>query len=195
MNVERDAPSQARDLSLPDSPDCPAADRLRSLIRLAGLSQRAAARLLNVEERTLRQWCAGQGDPPTSVFRALSPRLTHAEHLRRTVESNEKTIEALQDGRITGLGYGPGLSDPHSVPNELDRLRKRNEELRALIRMEEAFHRRQEAYFGLNGQWLPHGNGLPTDESISEVDVAEEEFRAAQAEMDRISKDFRSGKR
>ncbi len=56
--------------------------------------------------------CAGQGKPPASVFRALSPKLTHTEYLQRTIESNEKTIEALLDGRITGMGYGPGLSDP-----------------------------------------------------------------------------------
>jgi hypothetical protein len=78
---------------------------------------------------------------------------------------------------------------------EIDRLRKRNEEHRALVRLEEAFQRKQEAYFGLNGQWLPHGNGLPIDESISEVDAAEEEFRAAQAEVDRITQENLAGKR
>jgi hypothetical protein len=140
-------------------------------------NQNAAQDLLHVEERTMRQWCAGQDTPPASVFRALSPRLTHTERLRRTIESNEETIAALQDVRITGLGYGPGLSDPQSVAVEIDRLRKQNEEHLALVRLEEAFQRKQEAYFGLNKQWLPHGNGLPTDETISEVDAAEEEFR------------------
>ena len=192
MNIERNAPSQAPDFSPLDSTD---ADRLRALLKRAGLSQRAAATLLNVEERTMRQWCAGQGKPPTSVFRALNPRLTHTENLRRMIESNEKTIAALQDGRITGLGYGRGPSDPQSVAVEIDRLRKRNEEHRALVRLEEAFQRKQEAYFGLNGQWLPHGIGLPTDESISEVDAATEEFRAAQAEVDRITREIRAGKR
>ena len=192
MSVERDAPSQARDSSPHSSTD---ADRLRALLRLGGLSQRAAARLLNVEERTMRQWCAGQGKPPASVFRALSPRLTHAEHLGRMIQQNEETIEALQDGRITGLGYGPEPSDPRSVTVEIDRLRKQNEEHRALVRLEEAFQRKQEAHFGLNAQWLPHGNGLPTDESISEMDAAEEEFRAAQAEVDRITQEIRAGRR
>jgi DNA-binding transcriptional regulator YiaG len=192
MSVERNAPSQARDFSSPDSTD---ADRLRALLKRAGLSQRAAATLLNVEERTMRQWCAGQGKPPALVFRALNPRLTHTENLRRMIESNEKTIGALQDGRITGLGYRRVPSDPQSVAVEIDRLRKRNEEHRALVRLEEAFQRKQEAYFGLNGQWLPHGNGLPIDESISEVDAAEEEFRAAQAEVDRITQENLAGKR
>jgi transcriptional regulator with XRE-family HTH domain len=192
MSVEPDAPSQARDSFPSDSTD---ADRLRSLLKRAGLGQRAAARLLNVEERTMRQWCAGEGKPPASVFRALNPRLTHTENLWRMIESNEKTIQALQDGRITGLGYGRGPSDTQSVAVEIDRLRKRNEEHRALVRLEEAFHRKQEAYFGLNAQWLPHGNGLPTEESISEVDAAQEEFRAAQAEVDRITQEIRAGKR
>src|SRR5689334_11205949 len=98
MSIERDAPSQAPDSSPLDSTE---ANRLRALLTRAGLSQRAAARLLNVEERTMRQWCAGQGKPPASVFRALNPRLTYTENLRRMIESNEKTIEALRDGRIT----------------------------------------------------------------------------------------------
>src|SRR5580700_6808086 len=72
LNVTNELPasSQARDPSPIDSTD---ADRLRALLKLGGLSQRAAARLLNVEERTMRQWCAGQGNPPASVFRALGP--------------------------------------------------------------------------------------------------------------------------
>jgi transcriptional regulator with XRE-family HTH domain len=192
MSNARDMPSQARDLYLVDSTD---ADRLRALLERAGLSQRAAARLLNVEERTMRQWCAGQGRPPVSVVRALNPRLTYTESLRRMIDSNKQTIDALQDGRITGLGYGRGPSDPQSVVMEIDRLRKLTEESQALLRLEEAFQRKQEAYFGLNGQWLPHGNGLPTDESISEMDAAEEEFRAAQTEVDRITQEIRAGKR
>lgn len=192
MSVDRKAPPNARDSSPPDSTD---ADRLRVLLHRAGLSQRAAARVLNVDERTMRQWCAGEGKPPASVFRALSPRLTHTENLRRMIDSNEEAIAALQDGRITGLGYGPGPSDPQSVAMEIDRLRKQNEEHRAMVRWEEAFQRKQDAYFGLNRQWLPHGNGLPAEESISEVDAAEEEFRSAQAEVDRITEEIRAGKR
>jgi len=192
MNFERHAPSQALDSSTPDFTD---ADRLRALLKRAGLSQRAAASVLNVEERTMRQWCAGQGKPPTSVFRALSPRLTHSENLRRLIESNEKVIAAMQDGRITGLGYGRKLGDHQSVVMEIDRLRKRNEEHLALLRLEEAFHRQQEAYFNLNEQLLPIGNGLPKNESTSEMGAAQEEFRAAQAEVDRIAQEIRAGKR
>ncbi|MGO8858547.1 MAG: helix-turn-helix domain-containing protein [Steroidobacteraceae bacterium] len=192
MNDKYEAPSQARKRSSPDFSD---ADRLRALLERAGLSQRAAARLLNVEERTMRQWCAGQGKPPASVFRALSPRLTHTENLRRMIESNETTIEALRDGRITGLGYGPGPSDPRSVAMEIERLVKENEEYRAMVRWEEAFDRVQEAHFELNNQWLPHGNGIPTEQSLSALDVAQEELRVAQAEVDLITEEIRAGKR
>ena len=38
---------------------------------------------------------------PRAESQAYAP-----ENLRCMIASNEKTIEALQDGRITGLGYG-----------------------------------------------------------------------------------------
>ncbi len=63
------------------------------------------------------------------------------------------------------------------------------------MRLDQTFHRQQEAFLDLNGQWLPHGNGLPTDESISEAAAAEKEFRAAQAEVERITQEIRVGKR
>lgn len=189
MNFERHAPSQALD----SSSSFTDADRLRALLKRAGLSQRAAAGVLNVEERTMRQWCAGQGKPPTSVFRALSPRLTHSENLRRLIELNESVIAAMQEGRISGLGYVRGPSDRHSVTTEINRLRKLNEEHRALLRLDEAFQRQQEALFNLNEQLLPFGNGLPKDESVTELNAAQEEFRAAKAEVDRIAQKIRAG--
>jgi transcriptional regulator with XRE-family HTH domain len=186
--TDRDTPSQARNSSHSDSTD---ADRLRALLELAGLSQRAAARVLNVEERTMRQWCAGNGKPPESVFRALNPRLTHSENLRRMIQSNERTIEAIQVGRITGMGYGGGPSDAQSAKMEIDRLRKRNEEHRALQRLDDAHERRHSAYLAFVGQSLPQGSGVPADETISELAAAQEEFRAAQAEFDRIAQELR----
>jgi len=191
MSVDRDAPSEAP----ASSPFSTQAKVLRQLLERAGLSQRAAARQFKVDERTLRYWCAGQLEPPSWVFRALSPKLTHKENLQRMIESNEKTIAALQDGRITDLGFGPGPADRQSVPNQIDWLQKRNEEHRSLLRLEDAFERKQEAYYQLHRQWLPHGNGLPTEESISAVDAAEAEFRAAQAEVERIRKEIAAGKR
>lgn len=192
MSVRPDAPSPAHDSTSPSFSD---ADRLRTLLRLGGLSQREAARLVEVDDRTMRHWCAGKGTPPESVFRALDPALTHAEHLRRMIEKNEMQIAAMQDGRISGLGYGPGPSDPQSVPMETGRLQKRNEELRALLRLELAIHRRRLAFIELNPQWLPAGSGVPADESIAESEAAEEEFRAADAEVKRIGFEIRTGKR
>src|SRR6185312_1471017 len=124
MSVDRDAPSEAP----ASSPFSTQAKVLRQLLERAGLSQRAAARQFKVDERTLRYWCAGQMEPPAWVFRALSPRLTHRENLQRMIESNEKTIAALQDGRIGGSGFGSGPAGPQSVPKQIHWLQNRNEE-------------------------------------------------------------------
>lgn len=35
------------------------ADRIRAMLAAAGLSQRAAARALDIDERTMRRYCAG----------------------------------------------------------------------------------------------------------------------------------------
>src|SRR6478735_3970588 len=75
------------------SDDSTPAGQLRALLQRAELSQRGAARLLGVDERTMRMWCAGQGVPPPSVYRALDPRLTFPEHLRHRIEENERLIE------------------------------------------------------------------------------------------------------
>lgn len=48
---------------------------------------------------------------------------------------------------------------------------------------------------GMNAQWLPRGSGVPTEDCLDEFDAADEEFRAAQAECDRIAGEIRSGKR
>lgn len=192
MSVNRDAPSRASDSSLPFSTE---AKVLRENLERAGLTQRAAARLLNTDERTVRYWCAGQVRPPAWVFRALSPRLTYRENLRRKIERDEKEMDALQDGRITGMGFGPGPSDPQSIAIEVDRLRVRIEENRILLRFDEAVERKQAAFSNLNRQWLPHGNGMPTEESLAEADAAEAEFRSAQVDFDRIAAEIRAGKR
>jgi DNA-binding transcriptional regulator YiaG len=48
-----------------------AAQLLRDLLLRANLSQRAAARELGVDERTMRYWAAGQTTPPRMAFLAL----------------------------------------------------------------------------------------------------------------------------
>ncbi len=169
------------------------AEELRFLLKAANLSQRTAAKYLNVDERTMRNWCTGDGKPPAPVLRALEFRAAYPAGLMRMIESNERTINAIQDGRITGLGDSPDAKVKCLA--ELERLKRLNEEHRAMLRMDQAFHRRQEAMLGMNEQWLPRGSGLPTDDSLDEFDAADEEFRAAQAECDRITNDIRAGKR
>lgn len=171
------------------------ADRLRALLARAKLSQREAARRLGLDERLMRQWCAGQGKPPLSVFRALSPRITWAESTRKQIESNDAVIAAMEDGRLSSLGYGPGLSDPASIASEIKRRRKLNEQLLSLLRLNEAFHRRQMAHSALMEEWSPQGSGVPSDANRAEADEADAEFRAAQAEVDRIAAEIRAGQR
>ena len=47
------------------------AQRIRDLLVLADLSQRAAARELEVDERSMRCWCAGKETPPRMALLAL----------------------------------------------------------------------------------------------------------------------------
>lgn len=58
------------------------ADRVRELLLRAGLSQRGAARELDVDERTMRHWCAGSYPPPKMAFLALE----HLVDMRREVK-------------------------------------------------------------------------------------------------------------
>jgi hypothetical protein len=111
------------------------------------------------------------------------------------IESNDRTISAIRDGRISSFGDGNDLDTQAKRMLELERLEKLNEEHRALLHMDMAFHRRQEAYLRLNEQWLPHGSGIPSNSSLLEFEAAEQEFQAAKAECDRIAKEFRTGKR
>lgn len=168
---------------------------LRFLLKAANLSQRAAAKYLNVDERTMRSWCTGDGKPPAPVLRALEFRAAYPASLIRMIESNERTINAIQDGRFTGLGNGSGTEAKSNLMEELEKLQNRNEEYRALLRMDQAFHRRQEAMLAMNEQWFPRGSGLPFEDSLNEFDAAEKEFRDAQAECDRIAKEIRARKR
>ncbi len=68
-------------------------------------------------------------------------------------------------------------------------------ELAALDRLERACQRRQNAFLNINGQWLPQGSGLPPPHALYEIDNAEAEVRAAQAELDRITAELRGAPR
>ena len=191
MNEKCDLPSSAH-----SSPGIQSdADEIRALLKATNLSQRAAAKHLGVDERSMRAWCAGDGKPPSPVLRALEFRAAYPNSLLQMIESNERTIRAIEDGRISGLGDTNDSDAKAKCLAELDRLNKRNEEHRALLRMDGAFHRRQQAYLRMNEQWLPRGSGAPTQDSLFEFDAAEEEFRAAKAECDRIASEIRAGMR
>jgi len=171
------------------------AEELRELISKAGISQRGAARELEVDERTMRYWC-GDADrpPPRMAIRALDPRVRHYEFMKRTVANNEEQIALFESGQMTE-GYGPGPASAEGAAARVRQLRQDNEELRALIKQEDAVNRRREAFFVVNGQFLPHGNGLPEEEALNELDAAMQECREAEAQVDRIVKEIRAGRR
>lgn len=60
-------------------------DYIRKLLEKAGISQREAARRLNVSDRTMRHWCAGTAPIPYSAQFALESMA----HRRNTNESTD----------------------------------------------------------------------------------------------------------
>ena len=57
------------------------ADRIRAKLATLGLSQRGAARLLGIDEREMRRYCAGQAYVPDIVWYALdSPSLANVAY-------------------------------------------------------------------------------------------------------------------
>jgi hypothetical protein len=178
----------------PSSSNLSAADELRRLVSKAGLSQRAAARELGVDERTMRYWCAGNPPPPKMALRALDRRVAHRINVLRTIANNKQQIEMFESGQMT-TGYGPNLGTPSAAATEARRLRQKNEELESLLRSEDAFQRYQEAIFAINRQLIPNGNGVLSEESLAELTAAKAEHEAARLEMDRIADEIRAGKR
>jgi hypothetical protein len=57
------------------------ANQLRGWLKICGLSQRAGARELEISERQMRQWCAGNGLPPRYVFLSLAQLANNKERL------------------------------------------------------------------------------------------------------------------
>lgn len=168
---------------------------LRTLLKEARLSQRAAAKYLNIDDRTMRGWCSVDGIPPAPILRALNPKHAYAEGLIQMIAANVRTIKAIEEGRISGLGDGSDHEAKTNLLAESGRLKKRNEEHEALLRLDQAFHRRQGAMLSMNEQWLPRGSGVPEKDLLDEFDAAEEEYRAAQAVCNRIANEIRTGMR
>ena len=59
------------------------ADKIRDAITRLGTTQRGLARLLEVDERTVRRWCAGDVPVPAVVWLAIA-------HLERTAKRSPK---------------------------------------------------------------------------------------------------------
>jgi transcriptional regulator with XRE-family HTH domain len=189
MSDQRMSPIQATDTSSNDSTP---ADRLRALLQRAELSQRGAARLLGIDERTMRQWCAGQGVPPDSVYRALDPRLTYSEHLRARIEANVGLIDALEKGQLTDIPRDYRPRDAEAAEREIDHLRKRNEVYRSILQLDDAFHRMQDAHAAVIQQWLPYGAFALTHATLHAFDAADQEFESAKAELDRVTEQIKA---
>jgi DNA-binding transcriptional regulator YiaG len=68
------------------------AQRIRDLLLRANLSQRAGARELGVDERTMRYWCAGETRPPRMAFLALE-RLADLNRQVRDIQQSSSPEE------------------------------------------------------------------------------------------------------
>jgi hypothetical protein len=187
MNDLRNPPIQADG---PPSDFSTPTDKLRALLERAELSQRGAARLLGVDERTMRMWCAGQGVPPESVYRALDPQLTYSEHLRQRIELNERQIEVLESGRHHELPRAYRPVDAESTKQEVEHLSNRNEAFRSILDLRDCFHRMQDAHAEVVKAWLTPGFG-PTAATLQAFDAANREFEAAKATVDRVTERIR----
>jgi len=204
-----------------------AADVIRALIERANLSQRQAARELDVEERTVRHWCNGTRDVPRFAVLALERLATYDKEIRDDVllsrwhhhmMRNDQQIEFLESDNV-GLGYGPELGSKRGARMEAVLLRQKNnaytrmirlrvrkllgeapptsaeQEADVMDRLEDAWQERQAAFFAMKKQFLPHGNGVVSLDSISDFDARDAEWKTIKAEVDLIVEEIREGKR
>ena len=93
------------------------ADHIRQQLSIAGLSQRAAARELGIDERTMRHYCAGNQPVPPVVSLAL-------RHLA-AIRLNDQCLHMI-DGRKMTASDGTAT---------VDRLVEANEKLRTANKM------------------------------------------------------------
>ena len=105
---------------------------------------------------------------------------------KEVIRENERRIAKLESVKS---------GDMSAAKQEAVRLRLANDELRSLVRQDEAWERRQKAFIAVHAQFLPHGNGQPTMENLDEFDAADAEWKAAKAEADRIVQEIREGRR
>ncbi|HSY46914.1 MAG TPA: hypothetical protein VK800_12750 [Steroidobacteraceae bacterium] len=93
------------------------ADLIRQQLEALGLSQRQAARQLDIDDRSMRYYCAGKQPVPPVVFLALR----QIEQIRR----NDQCLALLADGTMS-------TSDD---PLTAERLRDNNRKLRSAIEL------------------------------------------------------------
>jgi hypothetical protein len=101
------------------------ADTLRQYLREAGYSQRAAARELRIEDRTMRRYLSGTQAVPPTVFLSI-------RHLAMMKRNNE-VIAQLQDGTLS-TSDGPLTMEQFKAHNlnlrrAIDYLTERNNNL------------------------------------------------------------------
>jgi hypothetical protein len=78
---------------LSSEPGRTTADILRDHLDAAGLSQRAAARALHVDDRTMRRYCCGDLDVPYLVLYAASKL--------PLIDRNAEVIRMLDSGKLS----------------------------------------------------------------------------------------------
>jgi hypothetical protein len=95
----------------------------------------------------------------------------------------------------TVLGYtiAPEASVFDAVMTRCDQ--QRAEEHAAMDRDHFAHQRLDEAIVCIQRQCRPYGNGVPSDQSLHELELAAQECRKADNEISRIAEEILSGKR
>ena len=137
---------------------------------------------------TARQ--AGSG----SLSGGISLKFRHMMNLRQLIDSNQRQIALLESGRAA-IGRGSSAGSVGAAVAEASRLRKKTDELQALLRQDEAFERRQKAFLAVHQQFQPNGDGRPREDLIAEFNAAEAEWRAAKKVVDSVVKEIRAGLR
>ncbi|BCM03376.1 hypothetical protein [Ralstonia pseudosolanacearum] len=72
---------------------------------------------------------------------------------------------------------------------------QRAEERQAIEDERQAFERRQRAFMTVTGQFAPHGDGVPSDADLQELDAADADWKTKNAVVERITEEIRTGKR
>ena len=112
----------------PPSPDAMTPDELLEVLGALGLSVSAAARLLGVNDRTVRRWSSGDAPlpPPATRFSALTHTAPRSRRKRSWRRSADEPSDAASDGAgdsapefsrppFTGVRFRPSRCDIHSA--------------------------------------------------------------------------------